>query len=380
MIPVLIHWAQYSWESPHYYCDLSKAVGHTTNQIGKALGWVHDIIHELSEQSHREIPTLNSLVISKSTNKPSDGFSYVLTDYADISEDEQTEQASRLRLLAHRYDWNWVLRSLSLEPYSPPVSYWILPSNNAKYRINDYLTESDILDWSQHNNFSEGDIAFLYCSSPDSCLRYMFRIIRTDLTSSESIDDRVYWSDPKDYDAAIKNNRFIRLKLISQLPDTDDRLSIQVLKRIGIKSFQGVSILKDQTAIDAILNVFNINCDFDSDLFDSSSSFYYEGTKRQVTVNSYERDPKARKQCIKIHGTTCAVCGIDFEKQYGELGRGFIHVHHVVPIHTIGKDYKVNPDTDLIPVCPNCHAMLHRGLNNGARTIDELKLIMSHKD
>jgi 5-methylcytosine-specific restriction protein A len=53
------------------------------------------------------------------------------------------------------------------------------------------------------------------------------------------------------------------------------------------------------------------------------------------------------------------VCGFDFEKSYGEIGKGFIHVHHKVDIATIGKSYQVDPINDLIPVCPNCHAMLH---------------------
>lgn len=96
-----------------------------------------------------------------------------------------------------------------------------------------------------------------------------------------------------------------------------------------------------------------------------------------MTVNSYERDHKARLQCIKIHGTACSVCGIDFEKMYGELGKGFIHVHHIVPIHSIGQGYKVNPATDLVPVCPNCHAMLHRGMNGEARSIEDLKSLIN---
>ena len=89
MIPVLIHWAQYSWETPHYYSDLSNAIGHKTNQIGSPLGWVHDIIDELAKEHHRTIPTLNSLVISKSSKLPSDGFSYVIADYDNITKDEQ---------------------------------------------------------------------------------------------------------------------------------------------------------------------------------------------------------------------------------------------------------------------------------------------------
>lgn len=378
MIPVLIHWAQFSWETPHYYSDLSYAVKHKTNQIGGPLGWVHDIINELSQKYHRTIPTLNSLVISKSNKLPSNGFSYVISNYEDITEEEQVSEAAELRLRAHQYDWGWVLNALNLEPYCPPISYWILPSNSSKFNIHKFLVSHDIVDWKQYNNFAEGDILFMYSTAPESKVRYMFRAIRTEVSSSDYINDKLYWTNENEYDEGLKHNRFVRLKLIARLAEDDNRLSKDVLKGLGVKTFQGASQIKKQASIDYILNIFKNTNDFDSDLLNTTGESFFEGVKRQVTVNSYERDNKARLQCIKIHGTTCAVCGIDFEKMYGELGKGFIHVHHVVPIHTIGKGYKINPATDLIPVCPNCHAMLHRGMNGEARTIEELKALI-HK-
>lgn len=88
---------------------------------------------------------------------------------------------------------------------------------------------------------------------------------------------------------------------------------------------------------------------------------YYEGTKQQVLVNKYERNPRARKMCIQKYGCICNICQFDFQKQYGELGKDFIHVHHIIPIsENKGRSYKVDYENDLIPVCPNCHAMLHR--------------------
>lgn len=101
-----------------------------------------------------------------------------------------------------------------------------------------------------------------------------------------------------------------------------------------------------------------------------------EGLRKSVFVNIYERSADARLKCIQKKGTVCAVCGFDFEETYGELGKGFIHIHHIIPIASIGKSYKINYDTDLIPVCPNCHAMLHRGKNGTPLSIKELKNII----
>lgn len=85
-----------------------------------------------------------------------------------------------------------------------------------------------------------------------------------------------------------------------------------------------------------------------------------EGSSKQITVNRYERSPLNRKLCLSIHGYRCKICGFDFVEQYGDLGREFIHVHHITPVSEIGDDYLIIPEKDLIPVCPNCHAMLHR--------------------
>jgi 5-methylcytosine-specific restriction protein A len=101
---------------------------------------------------------------------------------------------------------------------------------------------------------------------------------------------------------------------------------------------------------------------------------YAEGKAKKVLVNSYERNPIARKKCIEHYGLNCQVCDFNFEEIFGELGKDFIHVHHKVDISTIGNEYSVNPITDLIPVCPNCHSMLHK--NKPAYSIEELKQLM----
>ncbi|MEQ8547841.1 MAG: HNH endonuclease [Cyclobacteriaceae bacterium] len=98
----------------------------------------------------------------------------------------------------------------------------------------------------------------------------------------------------------------------------------------------------------------------------------YEGLKQTVTVNKYERNLLARSICLEKHGFTCKVCDFDFEKKYGQIGKEFIHVHHLKPIAEIGEKYKINPEEDLIPVCPNCHSMVHRNKSK-TLTIDELK-------
>lgn len=101
---------------------------------------------------------------------------------------------------------------------------------------------------------------------------------------------------------------------------------------------------------------------------------YPEGASRQVLVNAYERDRSARTACIAHHGTACVICGLRFEDRYHELGAGFIHVHHLVPLSDLRPGYEVNPVEDLRPVCPNCHAMLHR--RRPPLSLEELRALL----
>lgn len=105
---------------------------------------------------------------------------------------------------------------------------------------------------------------------------------------------------------------------------------------------------------------------------------FVEGAAKTISVNAYERNSKARLACIEHYGPMCAVCNFNFEATYGAIGKGFIHVHHIVPLAEIRREYELDPIRDLIPVCPNCHAIIH--LTQPAITIEELKgyLATSH--
>ena len=108
-----------------------------------------------------------------------------------------------------------------------------------------------------------------------------------------------------------------------------------------------------------------------------SSDEYHEGTAHQVSVNFYERNPKARRACIYYYGTACIICGFSFEQLYGSIGKGYIHVHHLVPLSTVGEDYQVDPICDLRPICPNCHAMVHR--KHPPYSVDEVQLMVDNQ-
>jgi 5-methylcytosine-specific restriction protein A len=84
-----------------------------------------------------------------------------------------------------------------------------------------------------------------------------------------------------------------------------------------------------------------------------------EGAVRTVHVNRYERDHRSRRACIEHWGTACMACDLDFGQMYGDIGDGYIHVHHLTPVSQMGPGYRVDPVKELRPLCPNCHAMVH---------------------
>ena len=106
-----------------------------------------------------------------------------------------------------------------------------------------------------------------------------------------------------------------------------------------------------------------------------------EGAKTRVEVNRYERDPKARRRCLEHYDYTCQVCDLKFEERYGAFACRYMHAHHIVPLSQIADhdNHTVNPETDLVAVCPNCHAMLHHR-SRIPRTVETLGQLMAEAE
>lgn len=85
-------------------------------------------------------------------------------------------------------------------------------------------------------------------------------------------------------------------------------------------------------------------------------------TRKYVYHRKIERNRTAAKNAKKFHGTNCQTCGLDFSKQYGEIGKGFIEAHHLKPISQLEEGVPVKYDvaSDFAVLCSNCHRMIHR--------------------
>lgn len=120
-------------------------------------------------------------------------------------------------------------------------------------------------------------------------------------------------------------------------------------------------------------NKYIKNSFISNDVITEIKETFLEGKSKDITQTRYERNPEARKRCLSHYGYSCKICSFNFEKNFGEIGAGYIHVHHINQISEIGKEYEIDPIKDLIPVCPNCHAMIHS--KRPAFRIEEIKEI-----
>jgi len=108
-----------------------------------------------------------------------------------------------------------------------------------------------------------------------------------------------------------------------------------------------------------------------------------EGIKRRRDVQVYERSRRLREGFINHYMQNghlkCCVCSFDFYAHYGERGKGFIEIHHQKPVFQY-DDGDMNQFIDkalqnVVPVCSNCHRMIHRE-KNAPMPIEELKQLV----
>jgi hypothetical protein len=102
-----------------------------------------------------------------------------------------------------------------------------------------------------------------------------------------------------------------------------------------------------------------------------------EGMQKLTTCVSYTRSRKNRKQCLDTFGYICFACGLDPKAVYGPEGKYIIHVHHLTPVSKMDEPKTLNPELDLVPLCPNCHNFVHKF--NPPKPVNEIQQIIGKK-
>lgn len=110
-----------------------------------------------------------------------------------------------------------------------------------------------------------------------------------------------------------------------------------------------------------------------------------EGSRQNRSSSSYERSDRLRRAAIEHYRNEdghirCCICGFDFLETYGGRGRDFIIIHHEKPLYeTEGVErtaFLEQAVQDVKPVCPNCHSMIHRNMNE-TLSIEEMRELIN---
>ena len=248
------------------------------------------------------------------------------------------------------------------------MTKWLAFANDINtFNIIKCFENTSICHWRKYN-FSKDDIVYLYVKSREKVM-YKTLVVSENVQPDDWKDDE-FWLDPNENNE--RNNR-VELKLLA-FNNGNDLIKSKLLQH-GLKTTRSLTTPNKNppSLLAYIESVFEKDLSEYPDEHETQTNCQNDRWGK-VYVDRFERDSKEREKCIERYGNKyeCIVCGINFEKVYGEIGREFIHVHHINPLSANGEDVSNN----LIPVCPNCHAMLHRHLKYAARDYKDLQKLI----
>lgn len=174
--------------------------------------------------------------------------------------------------------------------------------------------------------------------------------------------------EDKHYDDPTRKTNYVEVAWLEML-DLDEVVPVAEVQTVApnqpwLQGIRGSGHAVDPEHIQDVMSLFGDYSPWhqESGPGEIPPGSYTEGAVTSVRVNRYERDRRAREACLANHGHICQACDTDLTKIYGqELGERAIHVHHIVPISQMqGKSYDLDPVKDLVPLCPNCHNVIHK--------------------
>jgi 5-methylcytosine-specific restriction protein A len=168
--------------------------------------------------------------------------------------------------------------------------------------------------------------------------------------------DRHLASDEKD---GTETNKAI-IKILEAKPEPNDKLNqkyLEYCKSLGIQP-------RESGSFGAPRKFWRLEIDQDFEDNEDLTGEFPEGKIVERIHKSRERNSKvislAKQKFKKEKGRLyCQVCGFDFEKTYGLVGKDFIEGHHTIAVSDMTHDHKTKAE-DIAMLCANCHRMVHK--------------------
>lgn len=252
---------------------------------------------------------------------------------------------------------------------------WIRAANVEKYDVIGAFKKYSYIDWTKSGfSIKVNDVVYIYVSAPYSRIMYKTICVKDNVIGGEIFDDIEFWSNPKEFD---RTKEHVRLEIVSEI--SSERLSLKTLNELKLIKARIQGAYKSERYPE-LFEYIHQNTGEDKVIDDGLENTIFipngtEGKKVLYFTTKYERIRHNREKAVEIHGCKCMICGFDFEKKYGEIGKGFIEVHHVKPLFSLDEEVEINPETDLVCICPNCHRMIHHRRGE-IITPDELKYML----
>ena len=298
------------------------------------LGCVGTSLQQLGDDWKQTIPQIQLLVVNKNTGLPGDGvigFLGFLNDATALSVADRLKRIKDAQSEVYAYErWDDVLHALGLKKISPPVTReeilrclaTVSYDRDRRRDPNNHRRGQFVVGWNE---------ATLRIRSQG----FQARTLRS-----------LTW----------RNLGFRCGQYFGEVP----REKIEEVWTVLVSYFERTRGTEPVALVEEV---------------DSSS--LVEGARTRVVVNAYERNASARAKCLEVHGTNCAVCNLNFGQRYGPLAENYIHVHHLRPLSEIGTSYTVDPEKDLRPVCPNCHAVIHIDRTKPPLALEEVSRMLA---
>jgi hypothetical protein len=221
--------------------------------------------------------------------------------------------------------------------------------------------------WTCARESKPGDIAIIYVSAPHESICLVAKIARR-------------MPDSRGNENWARSDKLYPFARLNQIMELKAPLPLEAI-RVNFPKWRAWNILRGRTILNiptayqekligmlvrgnpplkAYFGTSGSDSQGASDLHSGPQSFL-EGHRKQYIAEVLSRNPQLVEEAKKKRGTTCEVCGFDFGKTYGDLGTGYIEVHHLKPMAspTRTKPRKVGVK-DVRVVCSNCHSILHR--------------------
>jgi EVE domain/HNH endonuclease len=335
----------------------------------QGLGELADWLYE------NNLPAITGIIISKESYMPGRGY-YEAFEREDNDfrwwEDEIIKST--------QVNWKSIIEQLDEALIDASPNTWIFQGNPKRFQMDEYIKSNKTVWWSVNQEhfldaISVDDVVYLWRS--DGGQKGTGGIIargRVSGVPETNVAPSKYWIDAKNtgshYSVPIEienhliDKEFIRRVELLQDPALQDLLILRMTNNTNyLVESEQVEMLnkrwseRTHSIHTSVLQAVQEDIESEEAQFDQ---FYSDGEVREYFGNRYERNAKNRSRAIEIHGTSCLACGFNFEAVYGLHGKDFIEVHHIQPLSTIKQAMEVNPETDLVPLCSNCHRMVHR--------------------